>query len=120
MFRKVLKWHLLLPLEELNNWPPNGLKRASIKGKALCIAKRQNQYFALANKCPHAGADLSTGWLNTKEEIVCPLHRFTFHCGSGENTSGHGFYLENYPTELRSDGLWLGLHQWAWPWDQSS
>jgi len=112
MFSKTTKWHLLLPLEELKNWPKSGLKEVSIKGKKLCIAFFHDQYFALKNSCPHANGQLAKGKLSKDGKVICPLHRFEFDCMSGENTSGEGFYAENYPLELRKDGVYIGFKSW--------
>ena len=42
----------------------NGLAEIDINGKTVCIAKNNDQIFACTQKCPHAGALLSTGHID--------------------------------------------------------
>ncbi len=85
------------------------LTEVSVGGKKLCIVKYEDAYYAVTNKCPHAGGIISQGELDTKGNVICPLHRFKFNCKNGYNASGEGFYLKHYPCEMRHDGLYVAL-----------
>jgi nitrite reductase/ring-hydroxylating ferredoxin subunit len=37
-----------------------------------------NTLYLVANKCPHRGGPLKFGFINEKEEIVCPMHHNAF------------------------------------------
>ena len=47
-------------------------------GKKMCLAKYNDQLFACAAKCPHAGGVMEEGWVDAVGNIVCPLHRYKF------------------------------------------
>jgi nitrite reductase/ring-hydroxylating ferredoxin subunit len=80
-----------------------------IQGKKICVAEFQQQWFAFAYKCPHAGGIMAMGHIDATGNIVCPVHRYKFSLHNGRNTSGEGFYLKTYPVELRGDGVYLGM-----------
>ena len=88
------------------------IRHAEVSGLKLCILKIGNDFYAVQNKCPHAGADLSKGWC-VNGKIVCPYHRHEFDIKTGRGAEGQGNYIETYPIELREDGLYIGISK---PW----
>ena len=88
------------------------IRPVQVSGLRLCILKIGNDFYAVENKCPHAGADLSKGWC-TNGKLVCPYHRHEFDIKTGRGAEGQGNYIETYPIELREDGLYIGISK---PW----
>jgi len=88
------------------------IRPVQVSGLNLCILKIGGDFYAVQNKCPHAGADLSKGWC-TNGKLVCPYHRHEFDVKTGRGAKGQGNYIETYPTELREDGLYIGISK---PW----
>ena len=82
-----------------------------INGKALCLGRHRDQVFVFAHKCPHAGAELSAGWIDAKGNIVCPLHGYRFSLETGRNITGEGYHLKHWPVEQREDGLYVGMDE---------
>ena len=105
-----LSWH---PVETLpfSALAENQLTEASAGEKSIGLLRRGGQVFAFAAKCPHAGALLCTGWLDAQGRIVCPDHKYRFDPANGRNTSGEGYKLFTYPTQVREDTIWIGLVQ---------
>ena len=69
------------------------LKRISIQGKELLIARVGDKYYAVDNQCPHMGGDLSQGTLEGTV-ITCPRHGSKFDLSNGNNVrwlKGSGF-----------------------------
>ena len=84
--------------------------QVKVAGRELCIAIAPNQQaYACAAKCPHAGGLMAQGWVDPLGNIVCPLHRYKFSLKNGNNTSGEGYFLKTYPVKEDEDGLWVGL-----------
>ncbi len=92
-------------------WQENNLCEIEIKGKTICISKKENEVFACAPKCPHAGGHLSHGFTDAAGNIVCPLHRYKFSLQNGRNISGEGYYLKTYPVQKRDDGIYIGIEE---------
>jgi nitrite reductase/ring-hydroxylating ferredoxin subunit len=87
----------------------NGLCEVEVNGKTICIAIANENVKACASKCPHAGGNMSSGYVDALGNIVCPLHRYKFSLANGRNTSGEGYFLKTYPIEERENGIFVGL-----------
>ncbi|MGE0568692.1 MAG: Rieske (2Fe-2S) protein [Bacteroidia bacterium] len=86
-----------------------------LKGKKICVTRTKNGLFAVQDKCPHNGALFSKGGICQKnQEIVCPLHRYSFDLKSGKCTSGQGYALDTFPLEEKNDGLYIGIKARWW------
>ncbi|MFA6947286.1 MAG: Rieske (2Fe-2S) protein [Pedobacter sp.] len=105
-----MNWYKVLPPEIRAS--EDFIKTIQVAGRKLCIVKVADQFYAVQNKCPHAGADLSGGWC-TSGKLVCPYHRHEFDLKTGRGAEGQGDYIDTYPLELREDGLYIGI---AKPW----
>lgn len=92
------------------NWLQlNEVREVKVENKTLCIGRTQNGYFAVQNKCPHAGGSLGKGWCNNAGQVVCPLHHYKFDLKSGRQY-GEGLYrLKTYPLKWENDTLYVGL-----------
>jgi nitrite reductase/ring-hydroxylating ferredoxin subunit len=89
----------------------NGIAVVELKGKKICAAKLNNEVFAFAYKCPHAGGILADGYIDGLGNVVCPLHRYKYDIKNGRNSSGEGYYLKHWPVDLRDDGVYVGMEE---------
>jgi nitrite reductase/ring-hydroxylating ferredoxin subunit len=76
----------------------------------LCLVRNQNQLFAVENRCPHAGGDLSEGWCENGN-LVCPVHRYQYNLKTGRGATGQGDYVYTYPVEQRADGIYVQISE---------
>ncbi len=106
-----MKWIKLFPHGILNE--EDFIKRIEVSGRRLCAVKTNGKIFVVQNKCPHAGADLSQGWCSNGN-IVCPYHRHEFDLNTGRGKAGQGNYIYTYPTEMKEDGIYVGLKDSWW------
>jgi nitrite reductase/ring-hydroxylating ferredoxin subunit len=90
---------------------PNGLCTVEVNGKKITLAKWQQQVYACAHKCPHAGGLMAEGFIDPLGNIVCPLHRYKFSLQNGRNTSGEGFYLKTWPVRITEEGVFVGMEE---------
>ena len=89
----------------------NNLAEVDADGKKICLGRRDNEIFAFASKCPHAGGYLSEGYVDALGNVVCPIHRYKFCMKNGRNVSGEGYYLKHWPVEIREEGVYVGLEK---------
>lgn len=107
----MLVWHKIgLSLAEIP-FGENGLAELEAGGKKICVARLGTGIKACAAKCPHAGGRMAEGWIDALGNIVCPLHRYKFSLQNGRNISGEGYFLKNYPLEIREDGIYVGMEE---------
>jgi nitrite reductase/ring-hydroxylating ferredoxin subunit len=85
-----------------------------LKGEKICVTRTAKGAYAVQDRCPHNGASLSKGFCTEKNEIVCPLHRYSYDLESGKATSGGAFALKTYPFEIRDGAVYLGIKARWW------
>ena len=108
-----LDWKLITDAPLSLVWPSNNLLEMEVDGRSFTLAKKANEYFAFASKCPHASGRMAEGYINPLGQVVCPLHRYCFDMKNGRNTSGEGYFLKTYPIELREEGLFIGFQSFS-------
>jgi 3-phenylpropionate/trans-cinnamate dioxygenase ferredoxin subunit len=104
----MITWH---PIAEvtLTSLPENEMKLISVAEKQIILLKRGEQVYAFTARCPHAGAPLCDGWLDAQGRIVCPDHKYRFDPANGRNTSGEGYKLFTYPTQINDNIISIGI-----------
>jgi 3-phenylpropionate/trans-cinnamate dioxygenase ferredoxin component len=59
-------------------------KKVTVEGQEILVARVGNEFYAVANRCPHMGGDLSAGKLDGTV-ITCPRHGSQFDLRDGKN-----------------------------------
>lgn len=109
MSEKKYKWHQVAESESDLAFAANGIAVVEVKGKKICIARHQHEWFGFAYKCPHASGIMADGFIDATGNVVCPLHRYKFSLKNGRNVSGEGYYLKTYPVNATEEGIFLGV-----------
>lgn len=76
-----------MKIAETSEIPIGNLKMVKLEGKEILITNVNGNYYALGNRCTHAGGDLSKGSLDGKM-ITCPRHGSKFDVTTGKVVSG--------------------------------
>jgi nitrite reductase/ring-hydroxylating ferredoxin subunit len=100
--------------EEMKNISPNTFINFHLKGEKICLTRTAKGVYAVQDNCPHNGASLSKGFCSPQNEIICPLHRYSFDLESGKATSGGAYTLKTYPIQAKADGVYLGIKAKWW------
>src|SRR6476469_363092 len=95
----------------------NNITIAKKNDKQICVGRFNEQLFAFAYKCPHASGILAEGYIDALGNVVCPIHRYKYDMKNGRNISGEGYYLKNWPVELRENGVFVGIEDSNSLWD---
>ena len=106
-----LIWHLVADIWQLQEiFPaPHQVHTFQVGNKQYCIGRLGDGYFAVTNKCPHAGGSLGDGKCDATGVVTCPFHRYQFSLKTGMMVNGQGYYVDTFPVEMREDGLYIGL-----------
>jgi 3-phenylpropionate/trans-cinnamate dioxygenase ferredoxin subunit len=67
--------------------PLNKMLMVVVHGKEVLLANVDGSYFAIANKCTHAGGSLVKGSLDGSV-VTCPRHGSRFDLKTGKNVRG--------------------------------
>ncbi len=108
---KTYKWYKIADTIEAIDFSKDGLAEVAVNGKKVCVILKNETLSACAAKCPHAGGHMSEGFIDVLGNIVCPLHRYKFSLANGRNISGEGYFLKNYPAEIRLNGIFIGFEE---------
>ncbi len=108
---KKYKWYKIAAAFSELTFGTNNLAEIDVAGKIICIAKKGDSVEACASKCPHAGGDMSQGFLDKNGNIVCPIHRYVFSLQNGRDISGEGFFLKIYPVKIDDTGVFIGIEE---------
>jgi nitrite reductase/ring-hydroxylating ferredoxin subunit len=79
--------------------------------KKICLARTEEGFFAVSDRCPHNGFSLGMGWCTPEQTVVCPLHRYAFDLRTGRAKTGLAAYVDTYPVEIRPEGLFIGVEE---------
>lgn len=85
--------------------PEGGLRLAKVGDIFVLLANVDGAIYATSPTCPHAGAALNYGYLESSE-VVCPLHGAIFDVITGEVAVGpapHG--LQCFPVQVEGDDV---------------
>jgi len=102
-----------LSIEEL----PTGEIRSVVLGEAPRIAlyNVDGSYFATADRCSHARALLSRGWLE-RHEIFCPVHEARFDVRTGQPLCFPATEpVAIYPVKVEDGFVWVDIGDAATP-----
>jgi nitrite reductase/ring-hydroxylating ferredoxin subunit len=66
--------------------PVGKMKAFKLESKEILIANVNGDYYAISNRCTHAGGDLSQGVLEGNV-VTCPKHRAKFDVTTGKVVS---------------------------------
>jgi nitrite reductase (NADH) small subunit len=75
----------------------------TIAGRRLAVGRTARGFFALDDRCPHAGGSLGEGLLDG-ESLVCPIHGYAYDVGTGEGLDD-GAEVRVHPCVLDGDVL---------------
>jgi 3-phenylpropionate/trans-cinnamate dioxygenase ferredoxin subunit len=114
MKEKKLKWHKLAGSVQEIEWGKNNMAVVEVAGKKMTLINFDNELFACAHKCPHAGGILSEGFIDGAGYVVCPIHRYRFDPSNGRNVTGEGYYLKTFSVEVREAGVFIGFEETTW------
>jgi|SRR5580698_4992498 nitrite reductase/ring-hydroxylating ferredoxin subunit len=109
MNSKKYNWYKVFNSECEIKVAENGMSVIEVNGKNVCITKFEREWFAFASSCPHAGAPLSEGCIDSKGNVICPFHNYKFNIKNGRVANNEGYILRTYPLELRPDGIFIGI-----------
>lgn len=90
---------------------PPGEMRSVVLGDALRIAiyRVEDSFYATADRCSHARALLTRGWLEG-HEIVCPVHEARFDVRSGRPLCFPATEpIVVYPVKLEEGFVWVDI-----------
>jgi 3-phenylpropionate/trans-cinnamate dioxygenase ferredoxin subunit len=72
---------------EVSEVPVGEMRKAVLGGREVLLVNLDGDIYAIGNRCPHAGGDLSKGSVE-RGIITCPRHGSKFDVTTGKVVSG--------------------------------
>jgi nitrite reductase/ring-hydroxylating ferredoxin subunit len=91
-------WHTLIAEGE---FPEEGKLAAKVAGWHVLLAKTDDGYFAVNDRCTHQAALLSTGRIR-RGAVMCPLHGARFEMANGRCIGGAYKDLRSFAVRVES------------------
>jgi len=101
-----MAWHTLSPASRIRE---GQVRCFSIAGRRLAVGRTARGFFALDDRCPHAGGSLGEGLLDG-EAVVCPIHGHAYDVTTGEGLDD-GAEVRVHPCVLEGDVLRIQLEE---------
>lgn len=93
----------------IDDIPPLGARTVqSPLGEVAVFRTKEDEVFALINKCPHRGGPLSEGIVSGRK-VACPLHNWVIDLNSGEAAPPDEGCTTPVPVRLDGRNLYLGF-----------
>jgi nitrite reductase/ring-hydroxylating ferredoxin subunit len=89
--------------------PDNSTQLLIIGGKRVCLARHNDEFYAVQDRCTHNGESLSKGKINFAGEVICPWHGYRFDLRSGRACDSSSDDLETYPIKADNTGFFIGF-----------
>ena len=85
-----------------DNLPPGGAGARIVCGEHdVALFRVGEEFYALENVCPHAGAPLHDGWCEDGE-VICPWHGWTFEVQTGQCTTLPGANVATFEVKVEN------------------
>jgi nitrite reductase/ring-hydroxylating ferredoxin subunit len=91
-------WHTLIAEGE---FPEEGKLAAKVAGWHVLLARTDDGYFAVNDRCTHQAALLSTGRIR-RGAVMCPLHGARFEMANGRCIGGAYKDLRSFAVRVES------------------
>lgn len=89
--------------------PEYRIKKVKLGTREIGLVRIGERIYGFSAFCPHRGASLIQGSINSHGEIICPLHQYRFELKTGQATAGDCADLQTYPCQLSEIGLKITL-----------
>lgn len=104
------------PAAKTTDIRPGTMKSVAVGGKKLLLAHVDGAFYAMQQRCPHLGGNLSRGKLQGRT-VTCPLHKATFDLATGEVIDvAHLLFLKfktrqaaTYPVRIDGDAVMVDV-----------
>ena len=90
--------------------PSQTSRLVKIGEERICLVNQLNNFYALADRCPHMGASLSEGKINFIGEVICPLHEYRFNSKTGQECANKCEQSKTYLIRVDDSGVYIQLN----------
>lgn len=90
----------------LEDVPDGGCLSVELAGRSLVLVREGREVHALEDRCPHAGAPLSQGFVEGGT-ITCSWHGWTFEVASGRSADMEDLAVASFPVRVEGGQVFV-------------
>lgn len=98
------QWHRVADVDALDDGHVGAVQAGKI---SICLTRFEGDYHAISNHCPHQGGPLGEGLIDDRGWVICPWHGYEYSPEDGKAPEGFDDHAENFPIEVREDGIYV-------------
>ena len=88
--------------------PENTGKTVEVDGRLVAVFYADNQYHAIDDLCPHAGASLGAGYVEDCV-VLCPLHAWRFYIRDGTWCDNRRLKVDAFDVRIQEDDIQVSI-----------
>lgn len=96
----------LIQVATIDGCPPGSVKTVTINNVDIALCNYAGNFYALNNRCPHRGGQLSDGHLKGSD-LICPLHGWDFDVRTGISRYNTLDGVATYPVTIQNGKVFL-------------
>ena len=77
----------------------------------VAVFRRNGEYFAINDSCPHMGASLGTGPLDEEGIVSCPWHAWRFNVCDGTWCDNPSLRIDSYETRIQDGEIQVRIEE---------
>jgi len=81
-----------------------------VGGQEIAVFNYKNEYYAVANKCPHKGGPLGEGRVQ-EGIVICPNHEWRFELKTGNSMQNPEMKCRVFPVRIKDEKIYVGFDQ---------
>lgn len=102
----ISNWTEICDLEEV---PVRGSRKLNVADMKIALFRTiQNEVYAIEDKCPHLGGELSEGIVHGAK-VTCPLHNLVLDLKSGKAVAPDAGCVKRFPVKLKNKKIIIDL-----------
>lgn len=98
------------PVASADEIPPGKCLCVEVRGKQILIAHLEDGFFAIENRCSHAGNPLDARQIHKGAQVACPRHGARFDLRTGAAKSAPAYLsVATFPVRLNGAAVEIAL-----------
>jgi glutamate synthase domain-containing protein 2 len=96
----------LVEVAKIDECPPGTVMAVTVNNVDIALCNYEGSFYALDNRCPHRGGQLSDGRLQGSD-LICPLHNWDFDVRTGISRYNSLDKVPTYPVAIQEGKVFL-------------
>lgn len=105
--QELIRWEKIASGREELHFAENNIATYIFNKRKICIVRTGAGLHACADLCPHAGGNLSEGFIDSHGNIVCPVHEYAFNLTHGRDYLNEGYRLKIFKILENDEGIFI-------------